>query len=723
MRAWRGSPPAARRLVAAYGSLPPGVIDLACHAAVPVAVDVGLLHLIRVNFLLDPPVVVPYEAEADLLLSPLVRELGDGLFDIDPLLRPLLLAGLSRRFGPARPRRVAALLEQYTMRAPAWQDRPELRHAQRLTAVAVIDPPLAADWLARAETSIADGTALLGKEWLVAVRRSVGDHATADRSPDGDVYDAFEALVSGTVETRTAAVHRLGELALVPGADVEAIARVLAAHADGDDGPSGRTARAVLDTITGLGPALTGVDEPSAVLERTARQHLLDTWRAVVAESYVDGAWRWSPGERRSSISDAQQLLCLLLPAVEVPQLALDRPDDTATEVLEALRGVGDSVEIPRLLVRLAAEHLRAYESGDGMPVFTGALEGATDEQAALELTEAYAVSVRLTLAVLGFVRVYRSTVSRRDLQEQCDEVDRLAGARLTAAMVGLLRSFAVSLFSDDSELGSELVRRHGPRFHDGLRSLIANFRTMTIGSGTVDPDFLERPGALFDCGWSWGVVRDAPMVETDAPMLIQQQGWASPDPDPWSTMLAVEAIQALYSERTRILGLLDEEQQRLSRALQLRLDQTCEYWLLRGAVAVDTPGDRLAVGAVITMAEATRGNRVGDRPGAAATLLTELAEGELPPVAYPLAGTEALGPRLDVNRREFAVRLLLELDRLARLGRPDDHDTALVGARDTALAALLMAIRAGPDDAPGRLATWAETFGAVEVFTGRVRR
>ena len=41
------------------------------------------------------------------------------------------------------------------------------------------------------------------------------------------------------------------------------------------------------------------------------RTDLLDVWRAVATESYRDGEWQWSPGERRSSISDAQQLLCI----------------------------------------------------------------------------------------------------------------------------------------------------------------------------------------------------------------------------------------------------------------------------------------------------------------------------------------------------------------------------------------------------------------------------
>ena len=40
-----------------------------------------------------------------------------------------------------------------------------------------------------------------------------------------------------------------------------------------------------------------------------------------------------------------------------------------------------------------------------------------------------------------------------------------------------------------------------------------------------------------------------------------------------------MDGIQDLFSERTRILGLLDEEQQRLAQALQLRSDLTRQFW------------------------------------------------------------------------------------------------------------------------------------------------
>ena len=62
----------ARRLSAIRDALGDGALRLAYHAAVPVVVDADLLNLLRVNFFLDdPPDVLPFEVEAELLLSPL----------------------------------------------------------------------------------------------------------------------------------------------------------------------------------------------------------------------------------------------------------------------------------------------------------------------------------------------------------------------------------------------------------------------------------------------------------------------------------------------------------------------------------------------------------------------------------------------------------------------------------------------------------------------------
>ncbi|GLY92932.1 FtsK/SpoIIIE domain-containing protein [Actinoplanes sp. NBRC 103695] len=196
--------------------LPAGSVELACHAAVPVALDTGFLHLLRINFFQDPPEVLPYEAEAALLTSPLFQELGDGLFEVDPVLRDRLLAGLTAAYGHDRLTGVAVLLEQYTNRADPWPLR-ELDHAQRLTALSVVHPDRAATWLAEAASTSAAATDPLAKEWFVAMQ------ARLERRPPD-----LEAEIRPLLDANDP--RQLGELAMVPGADVLAIARHLEAR-------------------------------------------------------------------------------------------------------------------------------------------------------------------------------------------------------------------------------------------------------------------------------------------------------------------------------------------------------------------------------------------------------------------------------------------------------------------------------------------------------------
>ena len=63
------------------------------------------------------------------------------------------------------------------------------------------------------------------------------------------------------------------------------------------------------------------------------------------------------------------------------------------------------------------------------------------------------------------------------------------------------------------------------------------------------------------------------------ATSATQPAGVAEARPYLYFTVVALDGIQDLFSERTRILGLLDEEQQRLARALQLRWDLTRQFW------------------------------------------------------------------------------------------------------------------------------------------------
>ena len=328
------------------------------------------------------------------------------------------------------------------------------------------------------------------------------------------------------------------------------------------------------------------------------RQQLLDIWRSTARVSYHDG--EWFPGGRNgsNSISDAEQLLCVMAPATEIPLFRLDRPDAVANDVLDTLKVVGDNLQIPQRLLRALQRYIDRYTDPDGTPVFSGSsyfsAEDETSEikqeQLELDVVDSFSISVTLMLATIGFTQTFRQVVTRAALVKQVDELERAANVRLSAAMAGLLRSFAVNVFTADSGPGRDLLRTVNQErrpshqvvdeLREALREINARLRDdVTIGSGAAEGSELDNPNRLFECGWSWGVVRDAPEIESTARLGEQRAGVAQNAPYLYFTTVAMDAIQALSSERTRLLGLLDAEQSRLAQSLQLRFELTRSYW------------------------------------------------------------------------------------------------------------------------------------------------
>jgi hypothetical protein len=146
---------------------------LAAHAALPVVLDARLLHLLRINFFVDVLDPLPWTAETDLLFSPLCTDLGDGLYEIEPVTRSLLLERLASAEGTQRVREVASLLWQYARQRPApWAQEPGLERAQELTALQFLAPEQCEMWLERAE-SAASGDARADRPWFIAMRRKL----------------------------------------------------------------------------------------------------------------------------------------------------------------------------------------------------------------------------------------------------------------------------------------------------------------------------------------------------------------------------------------------------------------------------------------------------------------------------------------------------------------------------------------------------------------------
>ncbi|MBL7255436.1 hypothetical protein [Paractinoplanes lichenicola] len=270
------------------------------------------------------------------------------------------------------------------------------------------------------------------------------------------------------------------------------------------------------------------------------RPQILDIWRAIAEDCVREDLWVWGDGPVRDAVADAEQLLCLLLPATRLPRLALDRPDMTSQEVLAALAPLGDERKIPHRLAAILLDYY-AEHADNGTPTFTGSVDS-------------YAVSVTLSLATLGFVRIFRTSTARQALRDQLRDLEERASVRLTAAQEGLLRTFSVTEFDTESPAGRALLamvnqdRLPVPQVVARLR---ADWQEMLAAAPeTLVAD--DRDADLLECGWPGGIT---------------------------ATVTALEAVEELISERTRVLGLLDEEQQRLSRKLQLRYELALSYW------------------------------------------------------------------------------------------------------------------------------------------------
>ena len=73
-------------------------LQLACHAAFPMALTSELVYCLRENFVPD----VPWYAAADVLLSGLCQPIGQDLYEMDSAVRMALLERLRLRFGESR---------------------------------------------------------------------------------------------------------------------------------------------------------------------------------------------------------------------------------------------------------------------------------------------------------------------------------------------------------------------------------------------------------------------------------------------------------------------------------------------------------------------------------------------------------------------------------------------------------------------------------------------
>ncbi|CAL9568718.1 SCO2524 family protein [Streptomyces sp. Tu 3180] len=450
------------------------------------------------------------------------------------------------------------------------------------------------------------------------------------------------------------------------------------------------------------------------------RQHLLDVWRAAARQMFDDGKLVWGDTDGLSSVADAERLLCLLYPATEVPAFRLDQPDTTERDVLRALERVGSRLEIPPNLITALTQFMRTYTGPDDSPTFAGGPyfkpvdpgQELTYEQGKLGVVDSYSMSVTLCLATLGFLKVYESSTTRPEVRKALGELREATNTRLTSAMVSLLRSFTVNVFDAESEQGRRLIQVIGQNRQSDravLQQFSRRFRPLratiieSLSRGIQVDESIRDESQLFECGWAWGVVKDAPKItDLDVPVPGQPDGIADRLPYVYFTVVALDGIQDLFSDRTLTLGLLDADQQKLAEALRLRWELSQQYWSAVARFGSErwpledlpwqTTGLRLEseyfslTVAAILVHDLVRRKATDDDLTRTVAIMERLADrGRVtsrmtrndpavglhdPGVLMPLAGSERSGTLLQWRMTDFSAQLLKRSIQLAELSR-----------------------------------------------------
>ncbi|MDJ0593455.1 MAG: formylglycine-generating enzyme family protein [Pleurocapsa sp. MO_226.B13] len=147
----------------------------ACHAAFPLAVTPDLLYCLWANFqgdINEQPLDIPWIAVADLLFSELLSEVGYEIYQMERVVRNVLLQRLQeeRNFGQQRITELAQFLLAYVepLLASDDPDERDFALAQLWTALAYLEPTAAVRQLAAFyQVSLNSGTELVRLESLV----------------------------------------------------------------------------------------------------------------------------------------------------------------------------------------------------------------------------------------------------------------------------------------------------------------------------------------------------------------------------------------------------------------------------------------------------------------------------------------------------------------------------------------------------------------------------
>lgn len=340
----------------------------------------------------------------------------------------------------------------------------------------------------------------------------------------------------------------------------------------------------------------------------------------------------------RNPIADAEMLLTLLTPTFQIESFSLrgiNRVEDAGLQAALTQLSKGDAVGMPlkdcllgRLLDFLEPPVHEAFSpgqpggyarlvEGDDRPV-DSLLDG--DGKLRLRTVDGYTLTISVCVQAMCLLRAWiehpeqaangaMSSSSRETLAEVFD----LCSARLTDAMLGLLRGFTVKTYARDTGPGAPGGRTSsreweikngrewpGNRGFAQSSALQAIRRRLATRFGDWYEDLLKGDEIPFACGWSWGPIRDRPWIGDDQiDRLIEQHPvfdegetplWAVDAPYLYFTIAAIEGVADLLETKVRSANILNGDQAYLASQLGFLVDNTTAYWRALAFAPVQEP-------------------------------------------------------------------------------------------------------------------------------------
>lgn len=328
------------------------------------------------------------------------------------------------------------------------------------------------------------------------------------------------------------------------------------------------------------------------------RNELLQVWQRWVrtAENWGDAR-----NPNRNSIMDAELLECVLLPQFLIDELSLEtfpRAADDVCEVLNQLRSqqIGDTfsgaldISVHEFLRSRIHNFLEFHRDSHGRPTFTpgGYVEAKPEDiDKCPPIVDSFTLSASVCAQTLYLFDRWLDNAGdsekHRTFIDSLGVTRDLCSERLTGSLLGLARSFAISLMT--VEEWENKTGRSWPQGHPDIEAVRRRMINDDLTGKAITAEAKRQKLDLnedfaFECGWSWGQTRygkdwyqDIDNKEPDAAYVAEAAPYL------YFTINAMDGISDIESQKVRGSGLLNREQAILQGRLSFYLETTSLYW------------------------------------------------------------------------------------------------------------------------------------------------